>query len=74
MIFKKDSFIFGTILGFFGPLLGIIIFKLTKFETVSFKETFHFMLFAANAHSLSSLLSTELFQTQSRISGISWPC
>ena len=61
MIFKKDSFIFGTILGFFGPLLGIIIFKLTKFETVSFKETFHFMLFEEASHStLSVALSLSL--------------
>ena len=27
MIFKKDNFIFGSILGFLGPVFGIMIFK-----------------------------------------------
>jgi hypothetical protein len=45
MIFKKDNFVLGTILGFVGPLLGILIFKYTKFSSYGFAETFRYMLF-----------------------------
>ena len=62
MIFKKDNFIFGAILGFVGPILGVIIFKLTKFQTM------HFMLVEETSHktlsvalSLSLLVNAVLF-------------
>mgnify|MGYP003536939854 FL=1 len=68
MIFKKDNFIFGAILGFVGPILGVIIFKLTKFQTFSFRETMHFMLVEETSHktlsvalSLSLLVNAVLF-------------
>jgi heme A synthase len=68
MIFKKDNFIFGAILGFFGPLLGIIIFKMTKFKESGFAETINFMLFEETGHrslsvglSLSLLVNAVLF-------------
>ena len=68
MIFKKDNFIFGTIIGFLGPLLGIVIFKFTKFESNTFRETFHFLLFEEPSHrtlsvalSLSLLVNAVLF-------------
>lgn len=68
MIFKKDNFIFGAILGFIGPLIGIIIFKMTKFQASSFKDTFDFMLFQETGHrtlsvalSLSLLVNAVLF-------------
>lgn len=43
MIFKKDNFIFGAILGLVGPLLGIIIFKYMKFSSFSFANMFEYM-------------------------------
>ncbi|MBL7703376.1 MAG: hypothetical protein JNM14_14085 [Ferruginibacter sp.] len=68
MIFKKDNFIFGAILGFIGPLIGIIIFKMTKFKAYSFSDTFNFMLFEETGHrtlsvalSLSLLVNAVLF-------------
>lgn len=61
MIFKKDNFIFGAILGFLGPLLGLIIFKMTRFKAQSFTDTFNFMLFEETGHrSLSVALSLSL--------------
>jgi len=61
MIFKKDNFIFGAILGFFGPILGIIIFKMTRFQAYSFSDAFNFMLFEETGHrSLSVALSLSL--------------
>jgi len=68
MIFKRDNFILGAILGFIGPLLGIIIFKMTKFQANSFRDTFNFMLFEETGHrtltvalSLSLLVNALLF-------------
>ena len=55
MIFKKDNFIFGAILGFVGPILGVIIFKMTKFQTFSFRETLHFMLVQETSHKTLSV-------------------
>lgn len=61
MIFRKDNFILGTVLGFIGPLIGIVIFKLTKFQSFSFSETFHFLLFEEPSHNtLSVALSLSL--------------
>ncbi len=61
MIFKKDNFLFGAILGFIGPLLGIIAFKMTKFQTYSFADAFNFMLFEETGHrTLSVALSLSL--------------
>jgi len=68
MIFKRDSFILGAILGFIGPLVGIIIFKMTKFQASSYRDTFNFMLFEETGHrtltvalSLSLLVNAVLF-------------
>jgi hypothetical protein len=68
MIFKKDNFVFGTVLGFLGPILGIILFKMTKFQTFTFRETLHFMLVEETNHktlsvalSLSLLVNAVLF-------------
>ena len=68
MIFKKDNFIFGTVLGFLGPLLGIVIFKFTRFQANSLKETIDFMLFGESGYrtlsvalSLSLLVNAVLF-------------
>ena len=68
MIFKKDSFGFGTILGFLGPLIGILLFKYSKFNASSFADTFRFLIIDEPGHrtlsvalSLSLLVNAVLF-------------
>ena len=60
MIFKKDNFVFGAVLGFIGPLLGIIIFKMTKFQSFSFANTFEFMWREQGHRTFSVALSLAL--------------
>lgn len=43
MIFKKDNFLLGTLLGFIGPLIGILIFKYSKFRETSFEVLIEYM-------------------------------
>ncbi len=52
MIFKRDSFILGTILGFVGPILGIVIYKYIKMDSFSFSETIHYMVYEDPGHHL----------------------
>ena len=67
MIFKKDNFVFGLILGLLAPLVGLLLFKAYKFQVFTFKETFQFMLLEPGFKtltvglSLSLLLSALLF-------------
>jgi len=60
MIFKKDSFVFGMILGFIGPLIGILIFKYMKFNSFSFASTFEYMYREIGHRTLSVALSLAL--------------
>jgi len=60
MIFRKDSFLTGAILGFAGPLLGLIIFKYTKFAAFTFANTFSYMFQEAGHKTLTSALSLAL--------------
>jgi hypothetical protein len=60
MIFKKDSLLFGLILGTVAPLLGIMIFKLSKFSVFSLKETIQFMLLEPGFRTLTAALSISL--------------
>ncbi len=60
MIFKKDNFIFGTILGFIGPLIGILIFKQVKFSSFTFADTFEYMYREMGHGTLSVALSLSL--------------
>ena len=52
MIFKKDSFILGMILGFVGPILGIVIYKYVKLAGFSFRESIHYMIYDDPGHHL----------------------
>ena len=68
MIFKKDNFLFGIILGLIAPLLGILLFKFVNFNIYSFKAMIEFMLFndpgykkLTVALTLSLLLNALLF-------------
>lgn len=60
MIFKKDSFGLGLILGFVAPAIGILLFKLNKFRSFSFKEVFQFMYVETGHGTLSVALSLSL--------------
>lgn len=60
MIFKKDNFWLGAIIGFISPMLGICIFKVYKFSIFTFKETFQFLLFEPGYRTLSVSLSLSL--------------
>jgi membrane-bound metal-dependent hydrolase YbcI (DUF457 family) len=60
MIFKKDNFIFGSILGFIGPIIGIMLYKIYKFQPFSFKETFQFMYLEPGHRTLTVALSLAL--------------
>ncbi|MFN8244579.1 MAG: hypothetical protein U0X40_11050 [Ferruginibacter sp.] len=57
---KKDSFTLGAILGFIGPILGILLFKLFKFQIFSFKETFQFMYYEPGHRTFTVALSLAL--------------
>jgi hypothetical protein len=43
MIFKKDNFIFGLVLGFVAPMIGFLIYKLVKFKALSLSEMFQWL-------------------------------
>ena len=60
MIFKKDNFLLGIILGAVAPLLGLFLFKIYKFGVFSIKETFQFMLYEPGYRTLSVALSVSL--------------
>ena len=59
-MFRKDNVQLGLLLGFVGPLLGLIIFKLFKFSVFTFKEVFQFMLYEPGFRTLSVALSLSL--------------
>ncbi len=59
MIFKKDNFLMGIIMGLIAPLLGIVIFKMSKLR-VYFKETFQFMILEPGYKTLTVALSLSL--------------
>lgn len=57
---KKDSIVLGCVLGFIGPLIGVILFKVYKFNVFTFKETFQFMFYEPGHKTLSVALSLSL--------------
>lgn len=60
MIFKKDNFWLGAIMGLMAPILGIIIFKMNKFKVFSFRETFQYMFLEPGFKTLTVALSLSL--------------
>ena len=60
MIFKKDNFVFGLVLGIFAPVLGLLLFKFYKFRVFTLKETFLFMKLEPGFKTLSVALSLSL--------------
>ncbi len=59
MIFKKDNFWLGTILGLVGPIVGFTIFKLLKYRMFSLKEMYQWMTF--NHNLITAWISVSLF-------------
>ncbi len=57
MIFKKDNFIFGLVLGFIAPVLGFMLFKLYKFNGLTISEMFQWMKMNPNLISISISVS-----------------
>jgi hypothetical protein len=65
MIFKKDNFVFGLVLGFVAPIICFIIYKYVKFKSLSVSEMFEWLKLNPNlitvAVSLSLLANAVLF-------------
>lgn len=60
MILRKDNFWMGAILGLVAPILGIVIFKITKFKVFSFSETFQYLRLEPGFKTLTVALSLSL--------------
>jgi hypothetical protein len=61
MILKRDTINLGLVLGFFGPLLGLVIYKFTKFSYHSFKAMITYMVKESGHGALSVALTLALF-------------
>ena len=60
MIFRKDSLVLGAILGFIGPLIGLLLFKFTKFSEHTFAATIKYTALEQGHRTLSVGLSLAL--------------
>jgi L-cystine uptake protein TcyP (sodium:dicarboxylate symporter family) len=68
MFWKKDNFWMGLVMGIVAPLLGILLFKMYNFKSLTIKETLQWMFYVEPgfktltvALSLSLLLNAVLF-------------
>ncbi len=57
MIFKKDNFVFGIALGVIAPVIGFLIYKMTKFKGLTLEEMFQWMKLNPNLISASISVS-----------------
>jgi hypothetical protein len=60
MFWKKDNFLMGLIMGVFAPVLGILVFKMSKFSVFTLKETYQFMMMEPGYKTLTAALSISL--------------
>ena len=60
MIFKKDNFLLGLILGLIAPVLGMLLFKIYKFNVFTYKETFEYMYLEPGFKTLTVALTLSL--------------
>ncbi len=60
MFLKKDHFWMGLVMGLVAPVLGVLVFKFTKFSMFSLKETLQFMYLEPGYQTLSAALSMSL--------------
>ena len=59
MIFKKDNFILGLILGFIGPFLGFILYKSVRYQSFTLAEMFQWL--RLNPNLITVFISVSLF-------------
>jgi hypothetical protein len=59
-MFKKDNFIYGTILGAIGPVVGLLLLKYKKFGMLSFKEVFQLIYLQPGHAIMTAGLSVSL--------------
>lgn len=60
MIFKKDNFLMGLLLGIFAPLLGMCIYKFSKLSVYTWKETYQYLIYQPNKSLLTVSLTLSL--------------
>ncbi len=59
-MFKKDNLVFGLVIGLIAPMLGLLLFKIYKFQTISFADTLRYMVQEQGYRTLSVALSVSL--------------
>ncbi|MEJ7821286.1 MAG: hypothetical protein WKF85_03130 [Chitinophagaceae bacterium] len=59
MIFKKDNFVFGLVLGFIAPAFGFLLYKFVKFCPFTIAEMFQWM--RLNPNLITVFISVSLF-------------
>ena len=59
MIFKKDNFVFGLVLGLIAPVFGFILYKYIKYSAFTFKEMFQWL--KLNPNLITAFISVSLF-------------
>jgi len=59
MIFKKDNFWLGTIIGFISPIVGFAVFKMIKYERFTLMEMYQWM--TMNHNLITAWISVSLF-------------
>ena len=60
MIFKKDNFVFGFILGMVAPFAGFAVFKYTKLAPLSYFEALQFLFVQPGYRMLTVAISLSL--------------
>ena len=60
MIFKKDNFVFGFILGMVAPFAGFAVFKYTKLAPRSYFESLQFLFVQPGYRLLTAAISLSL--------------
>lgn len=57
---RRDNYSLGAILGFVGPIIGLLIFKFTKFAEISFADTLRYLYQEQGHRTISVALSLAL--------------
>jgi|ERR1035437_1046407 hypothetical protein len=59
MIFKKDNFVFGLVLGFIAPFFGFILYKFLKYRAFTIGEMLQWL--KLNPNLITVFISISLF-------------
>ena len=59
MIFKKDNFIFGLVLGLIAPVFGFLLYKFIKYRPFSIDEMLQWL--KLNPNLITAFISVSLF-------------